>query len=635
MNVSMSKSVFAVLVAVSVLLGGQWAWAGNLPTWGGATTTNQPQPIQQPRQTIVSQPAANTAQTVQAPQPGTWTAPVGTQTVPTWSTPTQQQPTYQTQPAVTPRTGTTNRTLNLQPKAVTSTLTTRSSGFTPELPTVAPATTCSGYRQTPDVDRLSAPPQSPSYPPRSAAGADLHCTDLTGAYLSRADFKGANLRGAKLSGVDLRGADFTGAFLEDADLTGANLGGAKFTNARLNRTKLINTVIGSADGADFRGAIIDNLFLGGTLKNAHFDGLDLKKLKKSSNGLYGDFSGSTFTNTVFSGISIGMQANFSRCYLARNSFQGASIFGAKFTGANLSLTDFSAALLYQVDFSNATLTGATFFGIQTGNRTDSAGRIIKSGNALIAPSLNFTGANAVDANFTQANLYNQTFGEINMARAKFNGAKLQKSSFTRTDLRGASFLGSDLTESWLNGVNAENSKFDSAQLRVINIKGSNFKQASISRADMSHSLIQNSSFYQANLQQSKFNGVMFDSPDMRMANFMGSILSGSIFTPTTQFSGANFTGATMLEIQGCSVNLYNSGDPFSLSCYDPNISSLLLLGTLDLRSVNFSNANLTDARIKNDSDLRNSNLSGAKLSRNFLSGLKLSGAIMPDGTVHP
>ncbi len=91
---SIFKSISAIAVVVtSVLLGVQWVSAAP-PKWGGATTTTQPQPIQQPRKPLVSQPSANTAQTVQAPQSGTWTTPgttSGTTRSPTVSTPVQQR----------------------------------------------------------------------------------------------------------------------------------------------------------------------------------------------------------------------------------------------------------------------------------------------------------------------------------------------------------------------------------------------------------------------------------------------------------------------------------------------------------------------------------------------------------------
>ncbi len=98
MNISRSKTVFAVLVAAGVLLGGQWASAGNLPKWGGATTTTQPQPVQQPRQPLVSAPAPIQTQTVQPTQPRTWTTQgttSGTGSGTTVITPTQQPRSFQ------------------------------------------------------------------------------------------------------------------------------------------------------------------------------------------------------------------------------------------------------------------------------------------------------------------------------------------------------------------------------------------------------------------------------------------------------------------------------------------------------------------------------------------------------------
>lgn len=107
MNTFLSKATLAIVVAMSFLLGGQWALAGNLPKWGGATTTTQPQPTQQPtqqpRQPLVSAPAPITAQTIQPTPPSSWTAP-GSTSSPTGSTPMQQQPTYQPKPVYQPNT---------------------------------------------------------------------------------------------------------------------------------------------------------------------------------------------------------------------------------------------------------------------------------------------------------------------------------------------------------------------------------------------------------------------------------------------------------------------------------------------------------------------------------------------------
>ena len=96
MKASMSKSGIAVIAAAVILLSGQWASAGNLPTWGGATTTtNQPQ-VQQPGQPLVSQPAPIPAQTLQPP-PSSWSPPrttSGTTSSPSGPTPVPRSRSY-------------------------------------------------------------------------------------------------------------------------------------------------------------------------------------------------------------------------------------------------------------------------------------------------------------------------------------------------------------------------------------------------------------------------------------------------------------------------------------------------------------------------------------------------------------
>ncbi len=97
MKTFMSKSVTAVIVSAGVLLGGQWAMAGNLPSWGGATTTtNQPQ-VQPPGQPLISEPAPVPAQTVQPPPPGSWSPPrttSGTTSSPSGAAPVQRSRSY-------------------------------------------------------------------------------------------------------------------------------------------------------------------------------------------------------------------------------------------------------------------------------------------------------------------------------------------------------------------------------------------------------------------------------------------------------------------------------------------------------------------------------------------------------------
>jgi len=119
---STSKSAVAFFFSVAILLGGTWASAGNIPGWGGQTTTSQPQ-VQQPREPLVSEPAPVPAPTVRPPQPGSWTAPGTTSEPapnPTGPKPAQQPNSYRpttssgTSPSIVlPQTG--GRALGVSP----------------------------------------------------------------------------------------------------------------------------------------------------------------------------------------------------------------------------------------------------------------------------------------------------------------------------------------------------------------------------------------------------------------------------------------------------------------------------------------------------------------------------------------
>ena len=99
MAIFQEKSLWTIVIVLGLLLAGSRARAGNLPVWGGATTTDQTL-IQQPSKPLVSEPVVNTAPTVQPTQPSPWRSP-GTTVTPTVSTPTQQFRKQPTEPAGT------------------------------------------------------------------------------------------------------------------------------------------------------------------------------------------------------------------------------------------------------------------------------------------------------------------------------------------------------------------------------------------------------------------------------------------------------------------------------------------------------------------------------------------------------
>ena len=84
---------------------------------------------------------------------------------------------------------------------------------------------------------------------------DFSYCDLTGQVLANYPFEGFNLDGADLSGVDLRGANFAQADLRGANLRGANLSAANLAYALIA-------------GADFRGAVLDDVEFGSVMSNS-------------------------------------------------------------------------------------------------------------------------------------------------------------------------------------------------------------------------------------------------------------------------------------------------------------------------------------------------------------------------------
>ena len=91
--------------------------------------------------------------------------------------------------------------------------------------------------------------------------ANLSKANLSNANFTNADLPIANLSNTIFMNTDFSGVNFSEANLSNADFWDTNLSYADFTNANLSNIKLRGTklkYVFSIDGADFRGAKIDN-----------------------------------------------------------------------------------------------------------------------------------------------------------------------------------------------------------------------------------------------------------------------------------------------------------------------------------------------------------------------------------------
>lgn len=113
------KSAFTIIVATGVLLGGQWASAGNLAIEDGATTTAG-RPAQQPSKPIVTEPATKPDPAAPAPRPDIRTVPATTPK-PTVTAPAQRRP-IQLKPRATPVLPATGTRSSSQPSGAAETV---------------------------------------------------------------------------------------------------------------------------------------------------------------------------------------------------------------------------------------------------------------------------------------------------------------------------------------------------------------------------------------------------------------------------------------------------------------------------------------------------------------------------------
>jgi uncharacterized protein YjbI with pentapeptide repeats len=154
-----------------------------------------------------------------------------------------------------------------------------------------------------------------------------------------------------------------------------------------------------------------------------------------------------------------------------------------------------------------------------------------------------------------------------------------------------------------------------------NLTNQNFAKAELAGAVLLQSSLNGTNFTKANLTLAIFQDADLSGANLSQANLQKAALYGAKLI-STNLSGANLDRAKLVyaKLKGASLRdaiLTNADLKFA-----------------EFQQVDLRNANLTGADLSN-ADLSYSNLSKAILTNAKLDGTTLTGATMPDGSVHP
>ncbi|XZO03614.1 MAG: pentapeptide repeat-containing protein [Microcoleus sp.] len=280
--------------------------------------------------------------------------------------------------------------------------------------------------------------------------------------------------------------------------------------------------------------------------------------------------------TLESNVSLS-QANLSNANLANAKLIQVNLIGANLQGANLNSTNLQSADLIGANLSGANLTKAILY----------SARLIQANLS----QAKLSEANLNSANLTTANLSRANLTQASLSSANLTGADLSQAKVTKVNLSSANLSGVNLTGVSLTGVN----------LQGVNLSGMNLSGVNLTGTVLSY----------ANLSGVNLSGVNLSGANLSVANL----------------DGVNLTGVSLIGVNLHGVNL--SGQ---------NLSGFNLSG-VNLYGANLSKADLTSADLRgadlNCTNLEKANLKGANLSGVAnLDKAKLTGAIMPDGTIH-
>lgn len=335
----------------------------------------------------------------------------------------------------------------------------------------------------------------------------FHEADVSGENLSGANFVNgegkAFISGSNFNDTNLTGATLTNAFINKSTFNNANLASATLTDARIYDSQFNNV---NFEGINAQGTIFHDV----ELKGANFRNADLSNGGFSGSDLSGnvDASGANFNNVGFG------SANLDGINLTNTNLSGAKLHNTQLTNATLSNTDFTGADFYRVNFTGTDLSGANlrnakfqFSDLQT---------VIGLAGTAERPR-DLTGTSFTYSDLAKLDLSHTNFTNADLSRANLNGATLTGINFTGTNLQGTRFEETNLSGMNLQGHNLTHTSFQNANLEGANLSGTTLERANLF-------------------------GTNLTGADLKNAN-----IGNAYWDESTQFNGADLSGATISQ----------------------------------------------------------------------------------------
>ncbi|MBP7686606.1 MAG: pentapeptide repeat-containing protein [Thermoflexales bacterium] len=437
--------------------------------------------------------------------------------------------------------------------------------------------------------------------------------------LGRADLFSAILKGAKFDGVNLNSADLRFADLTDAQLTNSNLRQAKLfqTNGRETVFKGVDLRDADLREAQMQGAIFSDT----DLSNARLEGAD--------------FTGARFPDTILVGATKDAQTRLDPIPLslweranpptqqASQSVQAGEVAAQKNnTSPRSGGVDVEAKQIH-VD------------GDITGNDKYISNLILNltqqlSKNSSLDPAqealLKYLTASVIGASIRDAATAIAK-DPIKQHIAKNDLPLID--DFIRESLPLVTeYLKAKITSQTPLPLDDETKKTPTLHSFSLPESIEDFSRQDFSKSDLTARSFVRAHLPHANLSNVKGQKVSFKQANLEGTNLSAAQLEGAVFK-YAYLGGADLRGAQLQDADLSDANLTNA-KLSSVNLTRANLSHTILreanLQNADLHDANLSGADFSRANLRNAQHLTQAQLDSAK---------SLSGAIMPDGKIHP